>query len=84
MNWVFRKQEKIAITVVYYEYTTTPGDLAILWSFMLRLTSLVTDTCNERVSIAKKASLHVVYRLLSILQIYVVSRLMHLATELIA
>ena len=77
MNQVFREREKIAITVVvYYEYTTTPGDLAILRSFMLRLTSLsiVTGTCDERVSIANKASLHVVYRLLSILQISVIIR----------
>ena len=36
---------------------------------MLRLTDLVTGTCNECVSVAKKASLHVVYLLLSILQI---------------
>ena len=84
MNLVFRKQEKIAIIVAYYEYTTTSGDLAILWSFILRLTSLVTGTCNERVSIAKKASLHVVYRSLPVLQSFVVIRWMHLARELIA
>ena len=41
---------------------------------MLRLTSLVTGTCDERVSIAKKVSLHVVYRLLSILQSSVIIR----------
>ena len=42
-NEVFRKREKIAITVVYYEYTTS-SDLTILCSFMLRYYSIKETT----------------------------------------
>ena len=42
-NEVFRKREKIAITVVYYKYTTS-SDLTILCSFMLRYYSIKETT----------------------------------------
>ena len=43
-NEVFRKREKIAITVVYYKYTTS-SDLTILCSFMLHYYSIKGDDC---------------------------------------
>ena len=42
-NEVFRKREKIAITVVYYKYTTS-SDLTILCSFMLHYYSIKETT----------------------------------------
>ena len=39
MNYVFRKREKIAITVAYYEYTMS-SDLTILCNFVLRYYSI--------------------------------------------
>ena len=39
MNYVFCKQEKVAITVAYYEYTMS-SDLTILCNFVLRYYSI--------------------------------------------
>ena len=43
IDLVFRKQAKIGITVVYYEYTTS-SDLTILCSFVLRYNSIKETT----------------------------------------